>query len=1021
MIVVVHLGHFDGQWLLWGEGPVDEVKTTRGRNRKVKKQKAGPLPYDAAKNLARVLEAAGMADSRRTIENETTVVWLPTTAGHPLGSSLIVSQRPTDLGNLELAAWKVSTINLPTREVVDFLTSCLGQRTLAPGIILGSDIQYWIQVLRFAGSLAARGKFLPGISKKQNYYAVWEPLITGDDLGTLKALADAMPGVCRALTFADTLPSAASPLAVLSEVIGELTDTMVRAAAGKIDEKNFDSIHDRWLYALKAPSGELEGPKAELKQFFTQVKEWQRKLFLLEGAPFRLCFRLEEPEQEGVDRWSVNYLLQASDDPSLVMPVKEAWQARGLKTVIFKERNVSVPELVLTALGQAAGLCPMIESSLKTKIPDGYQLDTTAAYEFLTEKAPILEQAGYIIQVPSWWTKKGTGLKLAASARVSSPMCPASAGLSLDKVIAFDWEISVGGEPLSWEELENLARIKSKLVKLKGQWVEVDAANIQAILKNYKNGSKMTARDLVRLSMGAQPAPGDLEFGGVKANGWLAELMDKLTGRVPWQEESLPLGLKGKLRQYQLRGYSWLRFISLWGFGACLADDMGLGKTVQTLALIQKYREEGETHPVLLICPTSLVGNWQREAARFTPDLPVVIHHGAGRSRKHSTFQKEVKGRGMVISSYSLLYRDFKLFNSIDWAGVILDEAQNIKNASTKQAQAARALGAAYKIALTGTPVENNVGDLWSLLEFLNPGLLGNQASFKRNFFIPIQVNRDMMASDKLKRLTSPFILRRLKTDKSIISDLPEKLEMKVFCTLTKEQATLYAAVIKEVEDALEEVEGMQRHGLVLTTLIKLKQICNHPAQFMQDGSATTGRSGKLARLTEMCEEILSVDERALIFTQFVEMGEMLKQHLIEHFGREVLFLHGGLAKKERDRLVELFQNDQGPPFFILSIKAGGTGLNLTRANHVFHFDRWWNPAVENQATDRAFRIGQNQNVQVHKFICAGTVEEKIDQMIEGKKEVAGRVIGTGEGWMTKLSTSELKEIWALSREAVGD
>jgi SNF2 family DNA or RNA helicase len=396
-----------------------------------------------------------------------------------------------------------------------------------------------------------------------------------------------------------------------------------------------------------------------------------------------------------------------------------------------------------------------------------------------------------------------------------------------------------------------------------------------------------------------------------------------------------------------------------------------------------------------------------------------MVHHGVGR-KKGAAFRSDAEKQAIVISTYALLHRDLEHLQEIAWGGVILDEAQNIKNPETKQAKAARSLTADYRATLTGTPVENNVGDLWSIMEFLNPGLLGTQAEFKRTFFVPIQAEQDPDVAARLKRITGPFILRRLKTDKSIIADLPEKMEMKVFCTLTKEQASLYAAVVREAEKALDTAEGIQRKGAILATLSKLKQVCNHPAQFLGDNSSIPGRSGKLQRLTEMLEEILEVGERALVFSQFAEMGRILQQHLQETFGREALFLHGGVPKGQRDRMVERFQGEEAaPPVFILSLKAGGTGLNLTRASHVFHFDRWWNPAVENQATDRAFRIGQTRNVQVHKYVCAGTLEEKIDEMIERKKGVAEQVVGTGEGWLTELSNRELKEIFALRREAV--
>jgi SNF2 family DNA or RNA helicase len=417
----------------------------------------------------------------------------------------------------------------------------------------------------------------------------------------------------------------------------------------------------------------------------------------------------------------------------------------------------------------------------------------------------------------------------------------------------------------------------------------------------------------------------------------------------------------------------------------------------------------------------SVVGNWKKEAERFTPELPVLVHHGLKRT-KGAGFAKQAGQHALVLTSYALLQRDLELLQQVDWAGVVLDEAQNVKNPETKQARAARSLGAGYRIALTGTPVENHVGDLWSIMEFLNPGFLGSRTEFRRNYFVPIQALRDPGAAERLKRLTGPFVLRRLKTDKSVIADLPDKLEMKVFCNLTKEQASLYAAVVKEAEEAMAEAEGIRRKGLILGVLSKLKQVCNHPAHFLGDNSPLPGRSGKLARLTEMLEEVLEAGDRALIFTQFTEMGDLIQRHLQETFGREVPFLHGGVSRKQRDRLVERFQNgDDGPRLFLLSLKAGGTGLNLTAANHVFHFDRWWNPAVENQATDRAFRIGQRRNVQVHKFLCVGTLEEKIDEMIERKKEIAGRTVGAGEGWLTELSNEQLKDLFALRQEALGE
>ncbi len=424
--------------------------------------------------------------------------------------------------------------------------------------------------------------------------------------------------------------------------------------------------------------------------------------------------------------------------------------------------------------------------------------------------------------------------------------------------------------------------------------------------------------------------------------------------------------------------------------------------------------------PYLLICPTSVVSNWRKEAERFAPSLRVLIHHGLGR---HGTsFAGEAVRHDLVVSSYSLLHRDSDRLRAVEWGGLVLDEAQNIKNPSAKQTQALRRLSAPARIALTGTPVENRLSELWSIMEFLNTGYLGSRLAFKRNFSVPIERYRDSAATEELHRLVRPFVLRRLKTDPRVIKDLPEKNEMKVYCSLTSEQATLYEAVVRESLKQIDHSAGMQRRGEVLAALTRLKQICNHPAHYLGDGSRLDERSGKLARLREMLEEVLAEGDRALVFTQFAKMGGLLQGHLRESLSTEVLFLHGGVPAPQREKMIERFQDDpQGPSIFVLSLKAGGFGLNLTQARHVFHFDRWWNPAVEDQATDRAFRIGQTRSVSVYKYICAGTVEERIDELIEKKKELAGLVVRSAEDWLTEFSTTDLRELFALRHDTVLD
>lgn len=768
----------------------------------------------------------------------------------------------------------------------------------------------------------------------------------------------------------------------------------------------------------------MSGPWADLAHLDEQIETWQRAITVSAQTPFRLAFRLEEPDnnEDYPDTWVVHFLLQAADDPSLLIDAQLAWDPDRKTLQLFEQRAFRPHEYLLVSLGQASSLFPAMEESLKRPKPGSCEIDTATAFTFLSETAWLLQQAGFGVLLPSWWTRKGTRRRLSAQAAVKSPRMAASGGLSMESIVQFDWQVALGDEILSPEEIQMLASLKVQLVNLRGQWVQVDLATTRALADYWKqsNTTDLSARDLVRMALGMTEAPGGLPFEGVEATGWIGDLLEQFENGTNLEELSVADGFQGKLRPYQVRGYSWLAFLHRWGLGACLADDMGLGKTIQTLAHIQRLRATEEDRPMLLVCPTSVMGNWQKEAARFTPALPVMLHHGAQRSRKITAFKKEVSKQAIVITGYPLLHRDFEMLNKIDWAAVILDEAQNIKNSETKQARAARSIKAGHRIALTGTPVENNVGELWSIMEFLNPGFLGKAADFKRQFFTPIQSERDPEAMQRLKRLTGPFILRRLKTDKSIINDLPDKLEMNVYATLTKEQVSLYEAVVMEMAEALKSSDGIQRKGLVLATLMKLKQICNHPAQFLHDESAMADRSGKLTRLTEMLGEVIAAGERALIFTQFTEMGDMIRRHLQTIYGLEAIFLHGGISKKNRDAMVERFQQDEdGPPFFLLSLKAGGTGLNLTRANHVFHFDRWWNPAVENQATDRAFRIGQTRQVQVHKFVCLGTVEEKIDDMIERKREIADSIVGTGEGWITELSTDDLKDLFALRAEAI--
>ena len=606
--------------------------------------------------------------------------------------------------------------------------------------------------------------------------------------------------------------------------------------------------------------------------------------------------------------------------------------------------------------------------------------------------------------------------------------------MTMENLVNYQWKLSLGETELTEKEFKTLAKLKSPLVQIRGQWVTLDAEQIEAAIKFWEEGQtqgEMSLLEAMRLGLGGatREEAGGLPVDEVVTDGWLGDWMEQFTQSDRMEQLDQPVGLIGQLRPYQQYGYSWLAFLRKWGLGACLADDMGLGKTIQTISLLLREKERlGKLPaPVLLIAPTSVVTNWEREIGKFAPELQTYIHRGADRLRGQE-MRSAVRGKDIMLTSYPVARLDAESIQSINWLAVILDEAQNIKNPSAKQTQVIRRFNAEFRIALTGTPMENRLSELWSIMHFLNPGYLGWRTQFRANFSLPIERYHDEDALKQLKQLTAPFILRRVKTDPRVITDLPEKVETKVYCNLTEEQATLYEAVVQDAMKRIEEEEGIQRRGLVLSMLMQLKQICNHPVQYLHQtrknkkGDSTldtglNGRSGKLERLGELLEEVLAEGDRALIFTQFSEMGEMLTNYLPGAFGAATQFLHGGTSTKARDLMVKRFQEEErAPSIFILSLKAGGTGLNLTRANHVFHFDRWWNPAVEDQATDRAFRIGQKRNVQVHKFVTTGTLEEMIDDMIESKKGLAQAVVGSGENWITEMSTDELRRVVALRR-----
>ena len=1100
-----------GKLHLWAENSeAAHFRSSGGRatGRKTGGKPTPTRPHPFASAGVALLEAVTQVAGGRLAESgsfDALNLQLPSSPKGPLPSpQLIVADLV--LGRPDgLTEWQVPTLTFAPAVALDVLLNLPDESP--PSVVFGESLCYWLSVAEFSLELIARQNFVPTVYEvsaapsaksgkadsparaivpdARQYRAGWESYLEPADKERQIRLSRAMPPLSRAIV--NEAGSFAHPLELVRSFVNETADGFVRQSLAATPllprrlRKTGLSLPEQWLHALSSPTDPtLTAGRAELETFVADVQHWLEQLTGPDShAPFRTCFRLDPPysdrfdeadapptdddESDGPDtdwldhnlsepteaeHWRLGFYLQATDDPTLLVEAAQVWQERSGTLKLLQRRFDNPQERLLGDLGRASRLYPALEGSLKTARPDGLELDTEGAYHFLRFVAPLLEQSGFGVLLPGWWSKPALrlGAKLKIKPQVTDKSKVTSGLLGLESLVQYDWQVALGDQTLSASEFEKLANLKVGLVRIRGKWVELKPEQLEAALAFFKKQhlkGTMTLGEALQAGLdGSDETVGavGLPVTDIETEGWVKDLLDRLTHLEKLTPIEQPAALKGQLRPYQLQGVSWLAFLRRFGFGACLADDMGLGKSIQLIALLLHEREftaralppptRGEVpvevttnpDPTLLVCPMSLVGNWQRELTRFAPSLSVMVHHGADRLTGDE-FEAAARSHEVVLTTYALAQRDEEQLTRIEWHNMVLDEAQNIKNPTAKQTQAIRRIPAHSRIALTGTPVENRLSELWSIMQFLNPGYLGSAQQFRTRFATPIEKYHDPERATQLKKLTGPFVLRRLKTDKTIIADLPDKMEMKVFCNLTREQATLYEAVVKDMLKQIEEAESIQRRGLILSALMKLKQICNHPAQFAKDNSSLPSRSGKLARLEEMLEEVLAEGDRALIFSQFAEMGGMLRTYLQERLGREVLFLHGGTTKAQRDLMVERFgQTGRNvPPLFILSLKAGGVGLNLTAANHVFHFDRWWNPAVENQATDRAFRIGQQKNVQVHKFVCVGTLEERIDAMIEQKKELAESVVGSGESWLTELSTAQLRDLFALSRDAVGE
>ena len=945
-------------------------------------------------------------------------VTLPTVANAPLPAPEFEHGVDDAIPAAALRGWEVDAYRLlrpiPQLGELRFLAMCQAHEARP-----GSDLLFWHYYTQSIKSVILRDRYIPALIYRQTeageyeLHAGWE--IVSDEYDQLVREACVhMPEGCAIV--GDRHYEKSSLLRHCAEVLVQRVVTH-GSTSSRVERRVRDTLVDAARQELQSRHPWKTGEGLPIYQDWLA---WRRKLAARRGeAGFTLLLQLREAATD-LEPWRLELLVAPRKDPSLQIPLADYWiMGEEARQAFAGLCGAGFDQNLLLALGQAARIYNPLWEGLDEAQPSGIHLSLEDAFAFLQEDAWVLEDAGFTVLVPSWWTPQGRRrAKIRLQAGGDSPSgSNRRNALDLQNLIAYRYDLALGDETVEESEWANLVESKSPLVRFRGRWLALDREKMREMLEFWRRHREdeagMSLPDLMRKSAE------DAEFFEIEPRQALAEMLGKLRNHSQLEPADNPPGLEAQLRDYQKRGLAWIAFLESLGLNGCLADDMGLGKTVQVLARLVEERTGGKSvRPTLLIAPTSVIGNWKKEIERFAPGLSAFIHHGAVRVRDGKAFEQACMACDVVITSYALARRDEKILSSIRWQRVVLDEAQNIKNPASAQSKAVLKMNADHRLALTGTPVENRLLDLWSIFNFLNPGYLGKQSQFRQRYELPIQRDNDPRRAEMLKRLIEPFVLRRVKTDPEIIRDLPDKLENRQYCNLSKEQASLYEAVVRDVEQRLSSAEGINRQGLILSTLTRLKQICNHPAQFLHDGSIFAGdRSPKLERLRDMLGDVIGEGESALVFTQFAEVGAQLEKHLREQLDCPVFYLHGAVPASRRERMIVEFQDPEtGPGVFILSLRAGGVGITLTKANHVFHFDRWWNPAVEDQATDRAFRIGQRKNVFVHKFITLGTLEERIDRLIEEKKQVASLIVGNDESWLTQLDNETFKELIALNR-----
>ena len=905
---------------------------------------------------------------------------------------------------------------------------------------LSDSLRWFARIAELARRTVATNRIVPVIDTEGPFTVGRWKAVTDDQIDdVLIALGASMPDICVA-------GSGVTVATIYTQLVDGIARSFLHQAGWKAELGRQRKPHYQAMRALfgalskpdHVMRGNTDGYDVAVQHLRDDLDRHRRRL---NGEPVlvpRLRLLIAD---DPLDPWIVRLELVDDSDAARWCSANDVWERNQVAIDVARgeEHLDALGDLISDLVTRIVAIPGLGDLAAKHE-PTGVQLELDVAEDFIDIAPAELDRLGIELIGPERLIR--TRVNVSGEA---TPAPPDDRKKQFSKDALVEWKLVIGDEQISDAELARAEEAGATLLHTGQRWVRIDADELrrkrERLTDLKANHSKVKPLELMRLANdddstednplifvhdrpGAEEGADPYDAAGIGerdrvAADWVRELLAGLPDEQ-LEEKQESSEFHGELRHYQRRGLAWLQFLAKLGLGGVLADDMGLGKTATTLAHLLE-----RPGPHLVICPLSVVRNWRTESERFTPKLDVTVHHGATRKKNVSTGHDESgelfsidPEHQLVITTYGLLPRDLEHLGDIEWSTVVLDEAQMVKNPNTKAAKAVRALTADQKLALTGTPVENRLSELWAILDAVNPGLLGSLTKFRDKFGTPIERHHDPDAAARLRRMTQPFILRRTKADKRLLPDLPDKIEQIAYAKLTKEQATLYQKIVDQLLHDAEQESGMRRRGLVLAALMRLKQVCNHPAHALKDGSRLAGRSGKLTRFDELVTDLLDQGERALVFTQFREMGELLNQHVTEQFGFDSPFLHGGVTRLKRDLMVDQFQDGTGPALLLVSLKAGGTGLNLTAASQVIHYDRWWNPAVEDQATDRAWRLGQQRTVNVHKLVCEGTVEERIGQVIDDKRKLADAVVGTGEAWLSELSTDDLRDLVVLEQES---